>query len=422
MRESQASYEAEKQRTTSRPTTPSTPTQSTTPGEYVYGDMQADYTDDPNTRFNGLPGQPEVWYEEGTGKVYMVYFPEGMEPPVPLLYWVPNEEILKSYFGNQPIAYDKRFTPEQLMAAGSIVFGESTSISPRDGDPWAGFVSKMQRAREVMPWLDDPEVFSIVAGAYLEGRAPEDWELEATDWWQSHTAAEREWVKMAVADPATAAQRKAENLTVVADRFTDLGIEVPDAVLSYMADRFTFGKWSESQLDAQIRMLIGWGSPQGWDADFRRFVESGGYSVAAPTNFATTVRSMWSTWLGPLYQPSEEAIQEWSRRFTDNSTLANQQLQEYLREQRLNLYANHTNPNATYEDIASPWRSFVGGIWGFMPDDTDEAFQTILRYNDPELASRKAREVGMERKYEQVVDSAVNDLRRQLSTNVRGVV
>ena len=50
------------------------------------------------TRFNGLPGQPEIW--EIDGDAYVVYFAPDVEPPVPLLYTVPSDEDLKSFFGD----------------------------------------------------------------------------------------------------------------------------------------------------------------------------------------------------------------------------------------------------------------------------------------------------------------------------------
>ena len=39
------------------------------------GDSPAsDFTDDEQTRFNGLPGEPEIWKDKDSGKSYAVYY------------------------------------------------------------------------------------------------------------------------------------------------------------------------------------------------------------------------------------------------------------------------------------------------------------------------------------------------------------
>lgn len=410
--------------TTAPPTTPtsSSITEPSTPADktYTYGDIAADYTDDTQTRFNGLPGMPEVWYEEGTGKVYMVYFPPGVEPKVPLLYHVPNEDILKSYFGDKPMGYDKRFTSAQLIKMGAVTWGTVSAIADTTGDPWAGFVERMDRAAEVMPWLADPDIFQVVAVAYLEGRDPQDWEFEASDWWQTHTEAERDWIKKLATDPKTAEQELGDRTTDIVEMYRSFGIwEPPTKVVSYIRDKWASGQWTNSMATEQVRLTLGLASSQTIDKGLQTI--TGPQGAGEVVNYQTTIRDLYDTWLGPAYAPDEAAIQRWSNQFALAPEVAREALTDQLRQQRLSLFPEYTNPNSTYQDIAQPWRSYVSGIWGVVPDDTDAEFQSMLRFNDASAIAKKAREVGLQRDYDAVKSRALDDLRRQMSGGVRGV-
>ena len=163
------------------------PGEAETPAESDGG--AGDYTDDEATRFKGLPGQPEIW--EVNGKAYIVYEVPGTDPPVPIAYEVPAGD-LEAFFGEGvEVVYDRQLTTAEAESAGWLVQGSTDDISATEGDPWISFVHNMEVAMETQPWLEDPEVFAVYAAAYLEGRPVEDWELAATDYWQTLTPAER---------------------------------------------------------------------------------------------------------------------------------------------------------------------------------------------------------------------------------------
>lgn len=392
---------------------------------YVYRDdplRGADFTDDPSTRFNGLPGHPEVWYEEGTGKVYMVYFPPGIEPPVPILYHVPNEDVLKAYFGDQPMGYDKRFTPEQLSRAGAVMMGETGAIAESTGDPWAGFIERVNRAAEVMPYLDDPEIFQVIAGAFLEGREVQDWEFEGTDWWQKHTAEERAWLQLNLSDPATAQQRIGDFDVAVRDLFRRYGVYDPDdAIVTYIRDQWVKGSWSQTFAETQVQATLGFDVDDPLDAGLSKVIGSVGGAPQA-TAYTDKVRDLYDEWLGPAFAPDAQTVQRWVNRINLEPMAGEDELIEHLRRQRLAVFPEYENPNATYRDIAAPWKSFVSTIWGTIPDDTDSEFQSMLRLNDAAKISREARRVGVDRDYDRVKEQMMGDLRRQMRRNIRGVV
>jgi len=391
---------------------------------YEYTDkpiVGQDYTDDTTTRFNGLPGEPEVWYEEGTGKVYMVYVVPGSNPPIFTAYHVPNEDVLQTYFGEgKEMGYDKRFTPGQMQKMGVVVFGTTAAIADTTGDPWAGFLERIERAKSVMPWLDDPEVLQIIGAAYLEDRAVGDWEFTGTDWWMNHTEGERRWLELIVTDPLTAEQELSDAQSKVMALFRNYGVFNPDqAVLDYVRNGLATGKFTEIQAGEQVKLVLGLDSAMGMDAGLQKVMSSIGSTMQA-TNNMSTIRELYDTWLGPMYAPDDKTVQRWVNQFALDPEAANQALIEQLRQQRLTLFPGYDNPNSTYQDIAGPWKSYVSSIWGLLPDDTDTEFQNMIRANDASEVAKMARRVGLERDYDRVKQKALFDLDSQMNMNVRG--
>lgn len=382
-------------------------------GEGATDTKLTDYTDAETTRFNGLPGQPEVWKVDG--RAYVVYFAP-TEPPVPLLFSVPSEEDLSSFFGDQDPKYDKVIRLADAEQSGAIVFGSTDTIPTTEGDPWAGFVERMERAREVQPWLEDPEVFAIVSGAWLEGRAPEQWEFESTEWWQTHNEAQREWMWMSMRDPESAARFAEDNQVTVYELFRSIGIDDPDdGLVRYLADQFTQGNWSKQRLEEQVAAITGDDAYIPIDAGLSDFMATGGITVADPTLGRQAVRDLFTRWLGPAYPPSEAQIDEWSAKIRRDQAAGTASLTEMLRAQRKALYPEYDDENLTYEDMAAPWRGFTASIWGQQPDETDSLFQQVVRMNDSYEASKLLRKEGLARNIGKVRQDALKGLGTQVS-------
>lgn len=390
----------------------------------VLGDPNSDFTDEATTRFNGLPGKPEIWINEDTGEVYAVFFPDGMQPPVPLLFHIPNEEVLQSYFGDQPFAYDKRFNSAGLMSTGAVVWGDVADLKDVTGDPWAGFTEKMDRAAEVMPWLEDPEVFAVIAGAYLEGRPVEEWELATTNWYRTHNEAERAWLTKVAQDPASAEDEIEDNIRTVYDEFVAMGIENIDmGTVEYIARRWTEGTWSKSYRDEQILAVTGSRPESSIDSGLADAMSGDpANAMGQATVGLDQVAEMYRRWLGPMFAPDEATLREWAGKFREDPEGAQALLTESLRAQRLALFPEYTDPTLTYDDIAGPWKSMAYNTWGVMAQDTDAEFQDVIRMNNASDAAVALRRIGAERGYEQVTRSMMNDLESSFRRNVRGAV
>lgn len=382
-----------------------------------------DYTDDPLTRFNGLPGEPEIWRDSETGEIYAMYTVPG-DPPIPLLYTIPSEEVLATYFGDKDIEYDREMPFDEMSSYGTVVFGDVGELKDVDGDPWAGFEAKMDRAKKVMPWLNDPEVFAIFASAYVENREIEDWELKGVGWFSGKTDEEIAWATKLYQDPEDAERFKEDNLSKVHALFADMGISAPPALAEYIADMWTTGRWSQTYAEGQITKVTGGGETVELDADLASYMteeDIDGDSIIGTTG-VDRVKELFAQWLGPAYMPTDEEIATWAGRVRDDATGGESRLVEHLRGQRMALFPEYEDSTLTWQDISAPWKSRAAMTWGVEVDETDPEFQKIVKLNDAVEADKEMRRIGVERGYEGVVSDMIRGMESGMRRNVRGAV
>ena len=382
--------------------------------EGTLGDTAPPITPVPEAETTGrLPGKPKYWHDTQANKFYVVYFIPGVQPAIPLLWESPSLAKLQEYGGQ----IDRK-TTAQINGSGAIPFGDVAEIRGwTDVDnPWTKFLNDMDEAKKVLPWLDDPEIFAIYAGAYLEGEEPEQYQLQDTDWWRNHNPAQRAWLSMLMGDPAAAGQFLDDARIVAYNAFSDFGVDdVPDELLDFLAEKVAHGDWTEKYATEQIKALVGRDSAVPLDGALDKFMSDG---LEAPTSNLARVRSLFDRWLGPAFAPTEAELATWTESLDENFQVGEDQLIEELRQKRLNLYPNYTDPNATYESIASPWRSMAQNTWGVPVDDTDKVFQRIVQQNDPENAEMIMRKAGLKRGYDTVVQDAISSMQAGMKTGV----
>jgi peptidoglycan hydrolase-like protein with peptidoglycan-binding domain len=383
-----------------------------------------DYTDAEDTRFIGLPGHPELWFNKDTGESYIVYNIPGTEPPVPLIFTVSSENDLNSFFGNGDVLYDRRMTEDQITSVGGIEFGSTDSINLADGDPWAGFMSRMERAMEVQPWLKDPEVFALFAGAWLEGRSLEPWELQTTDYWQGLNEAERAWINLTASDPSQAETVLEDAFTSTYNSFKDLGVDPPAELVEFFAMKITAGHWSTDYAADQLLNVTGvrQGGANAFDAELRTFIKSNELEVGQAIMGTSEVEDLFNRWLGPNFMPNPNQLKQWSDKLRRNPEATREELTDMLRQQRLALFPEYTDPNRTYQDIAAPWRNFANQMWGQIPDETDPTFIQLVRLNDAAEGGRLLRKEGIKRGVESMTQSTMMGLYEQIGGNVRNPI
>jgi hypothetical protein len=373
---------------------------------------KADYTDPEATRFNGLPGQPDIWQNSSTGQWFAVYYVPGSKPPLPMAYSIPTDDDLDTFFGDKDPVADKRMGAGDFRRTGATVWGSTDMIPAAEGDPWAGFMDRMNRAKEVQPWLEDPEVFGVQAAAWLEGRPVEKWEFEQTEYFQSRNEKELEWAWLTTRSPEEAKKTLEANYIATYDRFRNIGvIEPPEAVVDYMAERFTEGAWSEQYLDEQMTALFSGDAAVALDTGLGSLMKAGDITIEDPVLHTNAVRDLYQEWLGPVYPPTEKQIQRGSQLLRDDEEAGMDTLVNGLRQQRKALYPQYDDESLTYEDIAAPWRGFYTQQWGQeVVDERNSSFQKLIELNSTVEGAKFMRKEGMKRGVEKVEQEALAGL------------
>jgi hypothetical protein len=376
-------------------TPPDTSTGSELPDEPVGdGTPLLDYPSK-GTAKNGVGGDPEVWKLDGS--YVLVYYIPDTDPPIPYYYEATQAEIEGMYGVDSggTLVVDREVTEAQLDSWGAIAWGDFDEIDPDVDDPFGSWSDTVVAQSAVRPWLREPDVLALIAEAAVEGRAPTEAEFQQTEWWQTHSATEREWMLLVESDPMTAAQTLQSNTILVNDLFASSGsLDAPISVIDYIAREFTEGRWSEEYANQQIKALT--------DPFAGIEVDEGLVGALGDTEIDTTqdqveeVRTLVSRWLGPTFGSWDEAqIEEWAGKLR-NDPDAEDALVSMLRGQRQALLPEYTNENLTYEDIAQPWRNYWTSVLGETPaDESDSLFLDILRNNSTSYAQARLRQRGL---------------------------
>lgn len=352
---------------------------------------------------NNVPEGAEVW-RTNDGHQFLTYFVPNTDPPVPMTWHIETDEELQALFGDRPVSYDKTFASvDQMRSAGALDMGARAEISSESEQPFKAFVNRFESELEVRPWLRDPEMLALVTSAVLEGRSVTEAEWQTTDWWQNHSDQERKWLQLANSDPSTAAQVKNDNRNKIEQALRDAGIANPSASLvNRLADNMSRGSWSNSYVQQQINLLADPFASGTLDQQLRNVAPD----TPQTAQGEETARQLFDRWLGPYANRSEESIQYWAGRLR-NDPDAEQELTEQLRKQKTALFPEY-NENATWEDIASPWKNFIQNEWGQVVKDDNTALHKVVKLNDANDAADFLRREGLKQGVEKVVENAVS--------------
>ena len=287
------------------------------------------------TSHTGLPGRPEIWEDTDTGMTYVVYFVPGMEPELPMMWEVPNQEDLQSFFPEgEPIVIDRVGTTEDFNGAGGLNFGTVDEVVLRGENPYAGWESQFQREAEVLPFLNDPEVAAIMASAWMEGRAPTEAELASAEWFKSKTGGEQQWYTLQATQPKTAEQLMASNRLAVTRQLEQAGVyQPPESMVNYVADKWTMGLWTDELVANQIGLLAD--PMKAGDRDVGMMDALSGVDYDTSIENERYVDEQVRKWLGPGFGNwSDEQKQEWAARVR-NDPDGQDMLQNELSRQRI---------------------------------------------------------------------------------------
>lgn len=361
-----------------------------------------------------VPPGAEVWEVEG--RHFLVWYVPFTDPPVPLAWFVSSSEERKA-LGIDTNKIDRKFKSwDQFYATGVLRHGDTRELVNTRVHPWELLKQHYEQEVAIKPYLADPEILALWAAAMMEGREITEGELKTTNWWRTHSQAEREWLLLNASDPATAERLISDNRLRVADLLRSSGVaNASEALINLIADNWTQGKWTEVYALQQIRLLADPYAEGELDPELRGMTEG----LDRTREREDEVRQMIQRWLGPAYAAnwSDQHIAEWAGRLR-NDPDAKQELEDVLRKHRMALFPEYDNPNLTYEDIAAPWRGVVQQIWGQTADETDPLFMRIVRTNDLATAEQILRTEGLRRG----IGTVVNDVMAAATSALGGGV
>lgn len=364
-------------------------------------------------QLNQVPPNLQVWEVQGT--TFLVRMVPDVDPPIPLVWRVTSADEREA-LGITRV--DRRFSSwDDFYSTGPLDHGTTRELLNTTEDPWEIIQSNYETEVRVKPWLADPEILSLWLGAALEGRSLTEAELQGTEWWRTHTSAERSWLALNAQDPAQAQRIVADNRARVTDLFSAAGVDnASEELINTVADQWTTGSWSEIYATNQIRML----ADPNLEGDLDPVLTSFRDGLDGTRQGEDDVRNMITRWLGPVQANtwSEDNISTWATRFREDPD-ARLELEEVLRRHRLALFPEYDNANLTYEDIAQPWRGVWSQEWGGVADESDPLFARIVRLNDVTEAKRLLRKEGLQRNNPTVSQRVLSDVGNTLGQQVR---
>ncbi len=384
------------------------------------GETEAATDDGDGQELTGLPGRPELWEDTDTGMTYVVFFVPGVEPELPMMWEVPNQEDLQSFFGEgEPIVIDRVGTTEEFNSAGALGFGTVDEIVLRGENPYAGWESQFEREAEVLPFLNDPEVAAIMASAWMEGRAPTEAELASAEWFKSKTGGEQQWYTLQATQPKTAEQLMASNRLAITRQLEQAGVyQPPEKMVNYVADKWTMGLWTDELVANQVGLLA---DPlKSGDRDVGMMDALSGVDYDTSIENERYVDEQVRKWLGPGFGNwTDEQKKDWAAKVR-NDPDGQDMLQNELSRQRLAILPEYEDKSLTYEDIASPWRNYAFNQWGQNIDETGDFFHQILRTNDAAVAGQMLRTEGLNQGVKKVEDNFLSDIGSSFGGGTRG--
>lgn len=149
---------------------------------------------------HGIPDGGEIWK---VGDEYrVVYRVPGSNPPVLLDYKFRDQAEANAISAGRGIDVSRTLSKDQFRKQGTIHAGPADLITNTSEHPWDRFRQDFNREVTFKPWLADPDFMAIIAKSILEGRQPSLSEVQSTEWYQQHTAVERQQLELYYGDRA----------------------------------------------------------------------------------------------------------------------------------------------------------------------------------------------------------------------------
>ena len=420
---------SEETTTTTTPTTTTTsttPTTTTTPTEVVQDD----------SLFGRLGGQ--IWNVGGQKYIAFDIPRTGLS-----MAYTATEEQIDNFFTvdkpqEQTIDADSDKWSKSFQA-GNIVEVDVVNMEASGvGGFFEQVASNFDKVKAVRPWMEDDEMYSLWLESVVENRDIADFEWEGTNWWQTHSQEERNWLLLSQGKdltklPADAEALLSNNRIKARETLRQNGVTNPDQVTfngesltEWFGNKLTTGTWTELQWLNQAKGL---GDPMSGIAkedSLASWLEGSATQPSATQAGVATAQALALEYLGPLYGQYEDVSKYAGMiRNAESEQVGRQMVIDDLKNVRKVLFSTDTyDENLTYEQIAQPWRNFSFQLLGGRVDETSSDWIDVLNANSQEEATKILTTVGLNEGNKNVMDKVTDDIGSFLGvgSQSRGVV
>ena len=354
----------------------------------------------------------QIW-QDATGQKYLTF---GIPGTNMFIRYKASDDELSGFFttgmpGIRNISEDEEDWNNSLWLGGYNEIDGDIKLGL--SNPFDTMVDNFAKVKKVQPWMETDELYSLWLEGIVEDRTIADYEWQGTEWWQTHTQEQRDWLLTSQGQdidnlPADAKAFLDNNRIRAAEILRQNGVSNADEVVNadgdslveFFATQLTTGNWTEL---TWARQAQGLGDPlAGIERDNQLITWlEGTQELPIETTQAgyAQVKSLAQKWLGPNFAEFENAnLDEYAGilRNAESEAVGIAMIEDKLKNIRKALFTTDLyEENLTYEDIASPWRNYSYQYLGERMDETSAEWLNILKANDQEKINTILTEYGL---------------------------
>jgi len=381
----------------------------------------------------------QIW-QDTTGQKYLTF---GIPGTNMFIRYKASDDDLSSFFttgmpGIRNISEDEEDWNNSLWLGGYNEIDGDIKLGL--SNPFDAMVDNFAKVKKVQPWMETDELYSLWLEGIVEDRPIADYEWQGTEWWQTHTQEQRDWLLTSQGQgvdnlPADAKAFLDNNRIRAAEILRQNGVSNADEVVNadgdslveFFATQLTTGNWTEL---TWARQAQGLGDPlAGIDRDNQLITWlEGTQELPVETTQAgyAQVKSLAQKWLGPNFAEFENAnLDEYAGilRNAESEAVGIAMIEDKLKNIRKALFTTDLyEENLTYEDIASPWRNYSYQYLGERMDETSAEWLNILKANDQEKINTILTEYGLNNDNQTMFDKVTDGIVEGIAAPVvRGI-
>jgi hypothetical protein len=409
-------------------------------GQVTDGESTGGITTTVSTNFDGRMGS-QIW-QDSTGQKYLAF---GIPGTNMFIRYKASDDDLSGFFTTgmpdvRTISEDAEDWNNSLWLGNYVEIDDDIKLGI--SNPLNGLIDNFARVKKVQPWMEDDELYSLYLEGIVEDRDIADYEWQGTEWWQTHTKEQRDWLltsqgKGIGALPADAQALLDNNKIKAKQLLNQYGVtnaeEVVnadgDTLVDFFATQLTTGAWTELNWINQAKglgdplagierdnQLVGW--LENMDETMTIAETQAGYATA---------QALAQKWLGPNFANFEESnLAEYAGiiRNAESQEIGIAAVEEKLKNIRKALFSTDMyEENLTYEDIASPWRNYSFQFLGQRMDETSSEWIDVLKANDQEKINTILLEYGLNNDVQTMFDRVTDGIVKGITPQavVRGL-